>query len=214
MEEIKTNIRIYTKCTYTIIDNIHNMNYKYGEFREGLDLEECYIIAGGNTGLVFTPKNLHSIKKNFISVYIDTEDEFLRLLVLSTDNEEDYVAEVCAYAVKKNIHKFIKLVKQRIGVKLQQPEFEIRKGRALINFEDELLPYLGNTLVRTMFTSVKLYLWGGRYIEKEGRIWYNPNLHYTHPEGGSNGVKFVWSSLCFDLKKNKWIEQGIIMNNK
>lgn len=211
MKDVKTNIRIYTKCTYTLLDSINKIGYKYGEFKEGLGLEECYIIAGGDSGFIFTPKSLRDMEKNYVCVHINTEREFLRLLELSLENQGDYVAEVCMYAVKKNIHKLTSLVKKRIGIRLQKPKFEIRKGKVLIEFEDELLQYLGTTLVRTLFTTVKLTLWGGEYLEREGMIHYRPNLHYEHPEGGSNGVKFIWQWLYFDLKKNRWLEKEIII---
>jgi hypothetical protein len=41
---------------------------------------------------------------------------------------------------------------------------------------------------------------------EENMIWINPKLEYEHPNGGSNGTDFLWNSLYFDFKNEKWIE--------
>lgn len=78
-----------------------------------------------------------------------------------------------------------------------------RKGRIDLT-SDDLLHMLGSTLVHTIFKEINLDSWGGNYIPKENKIWFNPQLHYQHPGGGTNGIDFIWSSLYFNLETQEW----------
>ena len=65
---------------------------------------------------------------------------------------------------------------------------------------------LGNTLVKTIFSDIKIDFWGGTKVISANSIWFNPILSYEHPSGGSNGTDFLWDSLWFDLDTNQWLE--------
>jgi len=76
--------------------------------------------------------------------------------------------------------------------------------------EKNLIEYLGDSLVRTMFSKVEINFWGGTLLYNENKIWFNPKLSYDHPRGGSNGTDFLWNSLYFNIDTNEWIEGDFI----
>lgn len=77
---------------------------------------------------------------------------------------------------------------------------------------EELINELGSTLVKTIFSSIKLRCWGGEFVEEGNAVWFNPKLEYTHPNGGSNGTDFMWDSLWYRVDTCTWIAGRSILN--
>ena len=83
-------------------------------------------------------------------------------------------------------------------------ELEYMKWGGFVISSGELLDELGSTLVKTIFSSIKIKIWGELNIINNA-IWFNPKLAYEHPNGGSNGTAFVWRHIGFNLDEKKWI---------
>ncbi len=94
------------------------------------------------------------------------------------------------------------LINQELGF---APElFLAAKNGGFIIASEDLLSELGNTLSKTLFTSIKIRMWGE--IDKESNIiWFNTKLAYEHPNGGENGTSLIWQAIWFDYKEAKWI---------
>jgi len=103
------------------------------------------------------------------------------------------------------------MIKAKIGfnpvleVKLEHGRFN--EPLFTIAGTENLIEQLGSTLVQTLFTSVTLNFGGGEIATTEdGReyIWFNPNVKYTHPNGGKNATQFIWNGLFFFVADTKW----------
>jgi len=102
------------------------------------------------------------------------------------------------------------MIKAKIGF---NPGLEVKLERGRFNEPlftiagtEDLRQQLGSTLVQTLFTSVMLNFGGGEIATTEdGKeyIWFNPNVRYTHPDGGKNATQFIWSGLYFFVEA-KW----------
>jgi hypothetical protein len=76
---------------------------------------------------------------------------------------------------------------------------------------------LGNTLVKTLFTSINVRFWGGTVVRDGNAIWFNPKIEYAHPSGGTNGTDFIWDALWYVLKDHgqykagQWVTGRVIL---
>jgi len=112
--------------------------------------------------------------------------------------------------IKKNLPKLEELIQKRLGFK-PKLKVEISTNQMFqITGTQNLIDQLGNTLVKTLFTQINIEFWGGKYSKEHEVIWFNPQVSYTHPSGGSNGTDFIWDSLWFDINTNEWKEGRVI----
>jgi hypothetical protein len=94
------------------------------------------------------------------------------------------------------------LINQELGF---TPELNLQSTSYGFSIESiDLLSELGNTLAKTMFTSIKIRMTSDCMVINNS-IWFNPKLKYEHPKGGSNGTDFIWQHLGFNLDEQKWI---------
>lgn len=123
-------------------------------------------------------------------------------------NENNEVSQDNLLAVQKELPALVKLIQKQLGFspKLVVTIENSRQGNRINLSSNDLTSELGKTLVKNMFSEIKIEFWGGVLSSTENKIWFNPKVQYTHPGGGSNGTDFVWDSLWFDLDTNKWIE--------
>lgn len=123
-------------------------------------------------------------------------------------NENENLYQDYMFAATKEIPALVRLIQKELGFS-PKIVIELQKGRngesLKISSSDNLVKELGNTLVKAIFTEIKIDFWGGTKLTSENKIWFNPKISYTHPGGGSNGTDFLWDSLWFDLDTNKWI---------
>lgn len=110
--------------------------------------------------------------------------------------------------VQDKLPELSKIIESHLGF---SPELRlvVQKGvhRDTIKISSgSLINELGNTLVKTIFSDIKIDFWGGTKVISANSIWFNPKLSYEHPSGGSNGTDFLWDSLWFDLDTNQWLE--------
>lgn len=112
----------------------------------------------------------------------------------------------------KHIPDLEKLIAKRLnGMKVKLScEMETIRGNPTFKIKSgDLKSELGKTLVNTLFKGIVIDFWGGT-IADDGSIWFNPQLAYTHPGGGSNGRDFVWQSLWFKPETSEWIEGRLL----
>lgn len=116
--------------------------------------------------------------------------------------------------VKSCLPALSDIIQKRLGfyaeLKVNKSEYNIKSYNIKLYSEDNLIEFLGNSLVKTMFSKVQINFWGGTLSEGENKIWFNPKLSYEHPRGGTNGTDFLWNSLWFDLETYEWIEGDFI----
>lgn len=111
--------------------------------------------------------------------------------------------------LKEDLPALEDLIEKRLGcrIKLNASLQSRRDGEERIRISSgSLLEFLGNTLVKTIFSEINLDWWGGTLAD-DGSVWFNPKVSYEHPRGGSNGTDFLWDSLWY--KDGKWIEGNI-----
>lgn len=89
-------------------------------------------------------------------------------------------------------------------IKLKAKAEKTRSGTIIRIYSDDLSKDL-SPLGRIVFKSIQVMFWGGTE-NRDGDIWFSPKISYTHPGGGSNGTDFIWDTLWFNTKTNKWIE--------
>lgn len=111
--------------------------------------------------------------------------------------------------LKKDLPALEDLIEKRLGCRIKlEASLESSSDKEFIRITSgSLIEFLGDTLVKTIFSDINLYWWGGTLAE-DGSIWFNPKVSYSHPRGGSNGTDFLWNSLWY--KDGKWIEGNII----
>jgi len=142
-------------------------------------------------------------------------DEFFESKKIEIINESDSdITQEIFDIVEKNLPALEKLIKQRLGVSFNL-KAEIRKGNRSTTmriYTDDLsvIKSLGSTTVKTLFEEIQISMYG-ELSNKENKVWFNPQLKYEHPRGGSNGTEFIWVTLFFDLDKNQWIEGKTIL---
>jgi len=142
-------------------------------------------------------------------------DEFFESKKIEIVNESNEgVTQEMFEIVEKSLPELEKLIKQKLGasINIKAKIESTRNGQVIKIYTDDtsVIKCLGSTIVKTLFQEIQLDFKGGEYIEKENKIWFDPKLKYTHPYAGSNGTDFVWTSLFFDLNKNKWVEGKVI----
>jgi hypothetical protein len=90
------------------------------------------------------------------------------------------------------------------GLKVEIERTRSGEPRFRISGTENLINHLGNTLVKTLFTKIKIGFWGGEISSDLKRVWFNPQIWYQHPTGGSNGTDFLFSNLNFMLDTQTW----------
>jgi len=112
--------------------------------------------------------------------------------------------------VKSALPALEKMIKTEIGapIKLNAELKTGRQGAYIEISSGELLGMLGNTLAKTLFSSINVRFWGGTVVRDGNSIWFNPKIQYTHPSGGSNGTDFVWDGLWYILKDHDKYKAG------
>ena len=123
-----------------------------------------------------------------------------------TLNESEATPEM-VLQVQQALPALEKLIQKRSGVKVKLMA-EMNRGNLRI-YSDNLIGQI-SPLGKTVFKEIKVYFWGGDYIEKTNQIWFNPKTSYEHPSGGSNGADFIWQSLWFKLDDNVWVEGRLL----
>lgn len=105
--------------------------------------------------------------------------------------------------VKNAIPALLELINKELGF---APELivEVKSDRLQITSND-LMNELGNTLVKTIFKSIRINFGGGELSEDGNYFWFIPKLSYEHPNGGKNSTDFLWNGLWFDLQNNCWV---------
>jgi hypothetical protein len=77
---------------------------------------------------------------------------------------------------------------------------------------NNLINELGNTLVKTIFSTIQIGCWSAPINEEEGLIGFFPRLRYSHPNGGSNGTDFIWNVIYYKIDTCTWIAGRSILN--
>ena len=122
---------------------------------------------------------------------------------INANNITNNIADVIPL-VEKALPELGKLIQKKLG--FAPKLFVMQSGDTLRIESDDLSKELGK-LGKALFKSIKIYTWGGNIMKnEENMIWINPKLSYEHPNGGSNGTDFLWDSLYFDFKNEKWLE--------
>lgn len=104
--------------------------------------------------------------------------------------------------LRNSLPALAELINRELGF---TPELTLRSTNHGYTIEsNELINELGNSLVKTMFVSIKIRMIGD-YTIINSSIWFNSNLKYKHPNGGSNGTAFIWRHIGFNLDEKKWI---------
>lgn len=128
---------------------------------------------------------------------------------MEVSHRSSELTEEMVKMVQDKLPELCKLIESHLGF---SPELRlsVQKGgihRVNIKISSgSLINELGNTLVKTIFSDIKIDFWGGTKVISANSIWFNPKLSYEHPSGGSNGTDFLWDALWFDLDKNQWLE--------
>lgn len=145
-------------------------------------------------------------KANESFIY-ESFSEFVNLTVQEDAINEANVTAEEIKAVEQALPELENLIKAKLGFK---PKLKIEAmGRGMKIKSEDLTHELGKTLVKTLFKSINISIWGEK-AQGEESIWFNTKLEYTHPSGGSNGVDFVWSSLWYKLDSKQWVEGRLI----
>ena len=111
--------------------------------------------------------------------------------------------------VQSALPELSELINHKLGFS-PKLDAQLSNKRVRIVGTEDLMEQLGDTLVKTLFSKISIYFCGGDVLDDGKQVWFNPNVSYEHPSGGSNGTKFIWDSLWFDLEKNEWIEGRVI----
>jgi hypothetical protein len=107
--------------------------------------------------------------------------------------------------IQEALPKLQNLIENELGFK---PNLKtVIRGQYINIISDDLMSELGNTLVKTLFTSIGIVFSGGNKFMSEDKnyIGFTSNLKYTHPNGGSNGVNFIWWSIILNLDTKEWV---------
>jgi len=116
--------------------------------------------------------------------------------------------------VESALPELERLIKNQIGADVKLGAHLKRGGLEI--YSNDLTKLLGNTLVKTIFKSIKVRFWGGQVARDGQSIWFNPKLEYVHPSGGSNGTDFIWQSIWYVLedhgkyKAGEWVTGEVI----
>lgn len=104
--------------------------------------------------------------------------------------------------LRSSLPALAELINKELGF---TPILNVRSDRNYFTIEsNDLLNELGNTLAKTMFESIKIRMVCD-CIAINNSYWFDSNLRYTHPNGGSNGTVFIWRHIGFNLDEKKWI---------
>lgn len=174
-----------------ITSNANNPDMEYipaGEYRStGEEFDGMHVYKSNGKKWFLWPEDMDTLNE-------ETTNESLR------DSSEHLDAVVNALPeLEKLIFKYNKL-----KVKLKAKKSDTRSGIVITIFSDDLTNDL-SPLGKTVFKTIQISFWGGSE-NQDGDIWFNPKVSYTHHGGGSNGTDFIWDSLWFNPKTNKWIE--------
>lgn len=111
--------------------------------------------------------------------------------------------------LRNSLPALAELINKELGF---TPELSLRYSKDFFTIEsDNLINELGNTLVRTMFASVNIRMLSHSEII-DNCLWFNPQLKYEHPNGGSNGTSFIWASVRLNLDTCTWVTGRSILN--
>ena len=84
------------------------------------------------------------------------------------ENSTDYYVDL----VEANIKGLEQLIKMRLGIDVK---LQVDANREYVRISSgDVTKYLGNTLVKTLFTDIKLDFWGGQVTPDKSKIWFNP----------------------------------------
>ena len=109
--------------------------------------------------------------------------------------------------VQDKLPELENLIRSALGCKSNEKiglHAEMGRNNKISIYSDDILYMLGTTLVHTLFKEICIDFWGGSYSPKHEKIWFNPNISYKHPGGGSNGTDFIWNNVWFDPKTQEW----------
>lgn len=111
--------------------------------------------------------------------------------------------------LRNSLPALAELINKELGF---TPELNVTPTESGFVIESgNLLCELGNTLAKTIFSKIKIRMWGVLNNERNS-VWFDPNLKYEHPNGGSNGTSFIWASVRLNLDSCTWEVGRSILN--
>jgi hypothetical protein len=121
--------------------------------------------------------------------------------------ETNQISSLDLEMVINHIPELETLIETELGFKPKLYASIENNGRNIKIFSGDLMSELGNTLVKSLFTTIKIDFWGGTKYNHDNvdYIGFSPKLQYQHPSGGSNGTDFIWWSVKFNLNTKQWI---------
>lgn len=114
--------------------------------------------------------------------------------------------------LRNSLPALAELINKELGF---TPELNVTPTESGFVIESgNLLCELGNTLAKTIFSKIKIRMWGVLNNERNS-VWFDPNLKYEHPNGGSNGTNFLWAALCYKIDSCTWeVGRSILNQNR